>query len=176
MDVMTTKLTSTPVEVTPAEGAVDAASPGTATDITDLLGFKLLRLSNTMGRSAEQQYIGRLGLTLAEWRCLSIVASRGPLAASEVVAAIRTDKAWVSRTIDRLAARDLVRVRPDRRDRRRTLLSATPRGRTLNDAILAAAIDRHEWLLDALSEDHRAIFLSALHALQLRADTYPGVP
>ncbi|MGE0310741.1 MAG: MarR family winged helix-turn-helix transcriptional regulator [Lautropia sp.] len=174
----TTKVTTgvptrVPIDA-PAAGA--AAGPDTPRDVTGLLGFKLLRLSNTMGQAAERRYIARIGLSLPEWRCLSIISNRGPLAAADVVLAIRTDKAWVSRTIDRLAARELVRIRPDRTDRRRTLVSATARGRALNDRVFAAATERHAWLLDALPPGERAVFLDALDALQARADALPDSP
>lgn len=139
-------------------------------NVTDLIGFKLFRLSNTLGLAAEREYFREFGLSIPEWRCLSIIASRGSVAPSEIVAAIKTDKAWVSRTLARLEMGALVAIAPDPADGRRQIARPTVKGRALNDRLLVAAIRRHEWVLETLERDERQGFLRAMESLQRRAD------
>jgi DNA-binding MarR family transcriptional regulator len=140
-------------------------------NVTDLLGFKVLRLSNTLGGAAERQYARDLNISVTEWRCLSIIASRGPIVAADIVAAIRCDKAWVSRTLARLAERKLVRITPDPEDGRRQLVQATAAGMKLSDRTLQAACARHQRVMAALTPSEREAFAKILDALQAEADT-----
>lgn len=139
-------------------------------DVTDLVGFRLFRLTNTLGAAAERQYIREHGLKLTEWRCLSIVARRGAVSAAEICTAIRIDKAWVSRTTARLLARGLIEAQDDPADARRTLYRASAEGRRVAQRVLDLALKRHAHLFAHVSPADREAFERVLDELQARAD------
>lgn len=144
-----------------------AAAP---VDVTRFLSYRILALSNTLGRWAAREYPARFGLTLPQWRVLSVIATRGTPTAQEIGETLSIDKAWVSRTLAGLARRGIVRSRPDPLDRRRALVGLTARGRALAFRVSRASLDRQRRLVDGLPAGALAHFESTLRELQSRAD------
>ena len=135
-----------------------------------LLSHRVLVLSNTLALAAARHYARRFGVRLAEWRVIDALhAGEGRISAVHISRWLNTDKAWVSRSVDRLVAAGYVRRRPDPDHGRRRLLALTPKGERAYAAIAAAAHRRNENLLAALSPQERAALEGALSALQARA-------
>src|SRR5215469_2869669 len=103
--------------------------------ITDLLSTRLLRLSNTLALYSARHYRRLFGVSLPEWRVMSIVASRDRITARDVSRVLATDKAWVGLSVKSLARRGFLTRASDKRDTRRVLLSLTGKGKELHDAI-----------------------------------------
>src|SRR5438105_13039149 len=82
-------------------------------DVTAMVRYRVLLLSSTLGRWAAREYPRRFGVSLPEWRVLSIVAARSSVAVSAIADAISVDKAWISRTLRRLGRAGYVRARQD---------------------------------------------------------------
>ena len=76
---------------------------------TDLLTYRLLRLSNTLGLYSNRRYRAELDVTLPEWRVLSIIALLETTSARDISRALATDKAWVGLTVQKLERRGFVR-------------------------------------------------------------------
>jgi DNA-binding MarR family transcriptional regulator len=137
--------------------------------ITDLLTYRLLRLSNTLGLYNNRRYRAELNVTLPEWRVMSIIALLETTSAQEISRSISTDKAWVGLTVQKLEKRGLVRCVSDKQDGRRTLVSLTRQGKDVHDVILANAKRRQRRLLAALGDDAETVF-AAIERLQTEAD------
>ncbi len=137
--------------------------------ITDLLTYRLLRLSNTLGLYNSRRYRAELNVTLPEWRVMSIIALLETTSAQEISRSISTDKAWVGLTVQKLEKRGFVRRVSDKEDRRRTLVSLTRQGKDVHDVILANAKRRQRRLLAALGDDAETVF-AAIERLQTEAD------
>ena len=105
--------------------------------VTDLLTYRLLRLSNTLGLYSNRRYRNELDVTLPEWRVLSIIALLETTSARDISRALATDKAWVGLTVQKLERRGFVRRVSDSEDGRRTLVSLTRQGREVHDIIMA---------------------------------------
>ncbi|MFO1282715.1 MAG: MarR family transcriptional regulator [Burkholderiales bacterium] len=144
-----------------------AAAP---VDVTRFLSYRILALSNTLGRWAAREYPARFGLTLPQWRILSVIATRGAPTAQEIGETLSIDKAWVSRTLAALARRGIVRTRSDPRDRRRMFVGLTARGRALANRVSRASLERQRELVAGLPAGALARFESTLRDLQSRAD------
>ena len=99
-----------------------------AQDVTQLIGFQLLTLSNRIGLKAEKQSREHVGLSLPEYRVLTLVCSQGEVSVSSVCNLLTIDKAWVSRTLTKLMNKGLVSVSNDLNDARRTVYCPTPAG------------------------------------------------
>jgi DNA-binding MarR family transcriptional regulator len=78
---------------------------------------------------------------------------------------IGADKTRIICVLDDLEERGLIHRQPDPADRRARLLSLTPAGRQLRDAVQAAIQQREDLLLARLPEEDRRGFLNALQAL-----------
>jgi len=139
-------------------------------DITSTLSYRVLLLSNTLARWAAREYPRRFGVSLPEWRVLSIVAARSPVAVNAIADAISVDKAWVSRTLRRLARGGYTRPRQDPRDERRVLIEITGKGRAKAEDMLRASQDRQRRLVAGLAPADLRRFLEVLRWLQTRAD------
>jgi DNA-binding MarR family transcriptional regulator len=137
--------------------------------VTDLLTYRLLRLSNTLGLYSNRRYRAEFDVTLPEWRVMSIIALLETTSAQEISRSVSTDKAWVGLTLQKLEKRGFVRRVSDKQDGRRTLVSFTRPGKEVHDAILANAKRRQRRLLGALGEDAETVF-AAIERLQAEAD------
>lgn len=138
--------------------------------ITDLLTYRLLRLSNTLGLYSNRRYRGEFDVTLPEWRVMSIIDLLGTTSAQEISRSISTDKAWVGQTLQKLEKRGFVRRVADKTDGRRTLVSFTRQGKDVHDAILVNAKRRQRRLLGVLGEEGAERMFASLDLLQAEAE------
>jgi DNA-binding MarR family transcriptional regulator len=134
-----------------------------------LLSHRVLVLSNTLARAAARYYPRRFGVRLAEWRVIDALHAGRGISANQISQWLRTDKAWVGRSVERLIAAGYVRRRPDPEHGRRLLLSLTAKGERTYAAIAAAARRRHDNALAALSPAERKALERMLAKLQARA-------
>src|SRR5262245_40237723 len=140
------------------------------TSVTDLLTYRLLRLSNTLGLYSSRRYRSQFDVTLPEWRVLSIIALLETTSARDISRALATDKAWVGLTVQKLEKRGFVRRVSDKQDGRRTLVSLTRQGKDVHDAIMANARRRQRRLLGALGDRDAETLVASLERLQAEAD------
>jgi DNA-binding MarR family transcriptional regulator len=76
-------------------------------------------------------------VTLAQYRTLVVLASRGPQRVADLASALSVTPATATRMCDRLVRKGLVRRRTERGDRRQVQVILTARGRQLVDAVTA---------------------------------------
>lgn len=136
----------------------------------DLLTYRLLVLSNTLGKGAMRFYAQRFNASLPEWRLIAALDRNAPITVNALSAEMRTDKAWISRTATALAERGLVSTRPDDKDARKVILELTPKGKALYKNTIPAVLQRQHELVSVLSPKELEIFERALSKLQQRAD------
>lgn len=136
-----------------------------------MLSYSVLLLSNTLARWAAREYPRRFGISLPEWRVLSIVSARSPVAVGSIAEAISVDKAWVSRTLHRLKRDGWVRARQDRDDERRVYIEITVAGHRTAKRMLAASRDRQRRLVAGMGTVELNRFLAILVRLQARAES-----
>jgi DNA-binding MarR family transcriptional regulator len=138
--------------------------------ITDLLSTRLLRLSNTLALYSSRRYRQQFGVTLPEWRVMSIIASRDGLTARDISRALATDKAWVGLSVKSLARRGYLTRAPDKKDTRRVLLSLTRQGKQMHDRIMSVARQRQRRLRGTLPDGAADMLSAGLDRLQAEAD------
>ncbi|MBW1638963.1 MULTISPECIES: MarR family winged helix-turn-helix transcriptional regulator [Microbacterium] len=111
------------------------------------------------------------GLSPGAYKMFSLIARRGEMTASELAERTLSDKSLVSRMVRELEGQGLIRRIPDPRDKRSSLLSATPEGL---DRLTAARRHDDERLVRAL-EDWELADIRQLTRL-LRALSQGDVP
>jgi DNA-binding MarR family transcriptional regulator len=134
-----------------------------------LVSHRVLVLSNTLALAASRYYLRRFGIRLAEWRVIDALHAGRSISANRISQWLRTDKAWVGRSIERLIAAGYARRRPDPGHGRRLLLSLTAKGEKIYAEIAIAARRRNSNLLGTLSTAEREMTERALGKLQARA-------
>jgi DNA-binding MarR family transcriptional regulator len=140
-------------------------------DLEKFLPYRLAVLANTFSRVLAPLYEDKYGLTVAEWRLLAILARFGPLSANGVCARAEMDKVRVSRAVARAMANGLVDRKIDRADRRRSILTLTPRGRAIHDEIVPRALEREAEILGALDEEEAETLFQIIGRLQGQANS-----
>lgn len=138
--------------------------------VTELISSRLLRLSNTLGLYSSRRYRDEFGISLPEWRVMSVIASSEPTTAREVSRALATDKAWVGLSAEKLRKGGFITRSSDALDGRRSLLSLTKLGREKHDAIMAVARQRQRRLLATLPDGMAEKLIVSLDRLQNEAN------
>jgi DNA-binding MarR family transcriptional regulator len=144
--------------------------------LSALLSHRVLVLSNTLALAAARYYPKRFGVRLAEWRVIDALHAGGAISANQISQWLLTDKAWISRSVDRLIEAGYVRRSPDPNHGRRMLLRLTAKGESAYASIAVAARQRHHNLLDALPAKQRELLDEVLGRLQVRADELLAAP
>lgn len=142
-----------------------APSPD-AFDLGSLLGYRLQRLSASIGALAQQESMAVAGLTLPEYRVLVVLQSHGEGGVAGLQRAMLIDKAWISRTLASLSTKKFVSVKPDPNDARRTLFYLTSKGERAASDLIARAIERQKRILRDFSAKEVQQFLSYLERVQ----------
>jgi DNA-binding MarR family transcriptional regulator len=94
----------------------------------------------------------------------------GPLVHGELARRLRLEKSTVSRLVDQLEVRRIVRRTPHRTDRRRVLVSLTPSGRRRAARLAAARAELFGTLLSRLAPADRDAAIRGLVLLEEAAD------
>jgi DNA-binding MarR family transcriptional regulator len=136
----------------------------------ELLTYRLLVLSNTLGKGAVRFYTRRLGIPLAEWRLIAALALHEPISVNALSAELNTDKAWISRTVRALVKKGLVRTSLDEVDARKVILDLTKEGKALYAKAVPLVLKRQEALLSVLTKSESEQMDRLLSKLQRRAD------
>jgi DNA-binding MarR family transcriptional regulator len=141
-----------------------------------LISHRVLVLSNTLALAAGRYYPRRFGVRLAEWRVIDALHAGRGITANQVSQWLKTDKAWVGRSVERLIRARLVRSRPDPRHGRRKLLTLTAKGERAYRGIAAAARRRNDNLLAGFDEGARVALERSLADLQAAASRLLSQP
>jgi DNA-binding MarR family transcriptional regulator len=139
-------------------------------DFRALLTYRLLVLSNTLGKGAVRLYAGRYGIPLAEWRLLAALALLAPTSVNALSKALSADKGWISRTAASLVERGFAVASENPSDGRRMDIELTAAGRAMYARILPAAVERQRRLVSVLTQAERNALDRILEKLQRQAN------
>jgi DNA-binding MarR family transcriptional regulator len=128
----------------------------TAGVLDDSVFFKLVRVVNLTARPFNEGIGRQHGLSLSDWRVMTVVGSHPGTTASDVCARTGMDKMSVSRAIAALARKRRVSRKPDPHDGRRTLLELSAGGQRLFDQLSAGARAREQQLFGRISLQDQA--------------------
>ena len=137
-------------------------------DLEHRLAYRFAVLSAMSTRSVAEVY-RRHGLTIGAWRTLSLIGHYEPTHPGAISQRSSVDPDKITRAVDGLVRKGLVQRRLDAADRRRVVLTLTPRGRKVHDEIdkVRRALERR--FVSVLSPQELERFNAALAKLEAHA-------
>ncbi|MBP2228287.1 DNA-binding MarR family transcriptional regulator [Azospirillum agricola] len=158
-----------PDSAAPASADPASADPA-ALHLTRFLPYRLSVLANTVSHTVAKLYDKRFGITIPEWRIIAVLGGGETLSAGEIAQRTAMDKVQVSRAISRMLDSALILRESGDTDRRKALLTLTPKALAIYAEIVPMALAYESDLTDALPEEERALLDRLLNRLQARAD------
>jgi DNA-binding MarR family transcriptional regulator len=137
--------------------------------LSDLTSFQLRKLVNMYTKASASVYERRFGLTLNEWRVISLLSSEGTLSMLRLAEHAQFDRGLTSRIVGALIERGIASREADERDARAVVIGLTGEGRRLVQQVAPVALDRNEQLLSCLTRKERASLEQALEKLAHQA-------
>ncbi len=116
-------------------------------------------------REVSQETLAPWDITPSHLRALRVLRRHGPMRLSELSDHLHIAPRSTTEVADALEARDLIRRRPDPRDRRATLVELTEHGGSVLEAIRAARGTDAEQVFGRLSPADRADLARILRLL-----------
>lgn len=139
-------------------------------DVTRNLTYRVILLASTLSRSANRALPREAGISVAEWRIVSIIGSRPGISFNALVRTLEIDKGWISRTLAQLEKDGLVVKSPDPQDKRQFQLALSESGRALHLKGSGISRQRQHKLESAFSASEWRTLESLLDRLQKTAE------
>lgn len=139
------------------------------TPLEQRLSYRCTMISARIARFLAPMWQSRYGLSTDAWRIMAIVGRYGPISAKEVATRASSDAFHVSRAVERLARKKLVKRDVDPQDRRRAKLELSAAGRAAHQAVGNALTRLEDELLAGLSAKERDALHRALATVDERA-------
>lgn len=146
-----------------------AADAPPALDLSAFLPYRLSVLANRISSALARRYAERFDLTIPEWRVIAVLGPCPGLTAVEICDLTAMDKVQVSRAVARLIAAKRLSRRIDAKDRRRAVLTFTPAGMAVYEAIVPLALSFEAALTEALRPGDRAALDHLIERLETKA-------
>lgn len=127
-------------------------------------------IANKLSRSATAHYQRDFGVTVTEWRIMSLLAVEPNISAARICHVIGFDKGPVSRTLASMEERGLILIAAAPGDARSHAIALTGEGRGVHDQVIQVALHRERQLLSCLSESERETLIALLLRLHGNLD------
>ncbi len=138
--------------------------------LESFLPYRLSLLSNTVSGNIAATYQDKVGISMAQWRIIAVLAEYPNTSADEVCQRTQIEKSVVSRAIASLLERHLISRKFDKKDKRRSILRLSETGLTVYDEVMPVTETFEKKLLATLSREERKSLSSLLNKLQAGAD------
>lgn len=122
-----------------------------------------------VSQTVKDVYTTLFGLSVSEWRTMSVLNDFEPLSAKEIVSRSSMDKVNVSRSISSLQKSKYLERHVDPTDRRRVLLRLTRQGKQVMRDLIPLVQDVERKLLKDLSPDERETLVKLMRKVSHNA-------
>ncbi len=129
---------------------------GDGLSVHNFLTTRMSQAINLLRRTVTLPYAKAAGLTVSEWRILSLVSHVKKIAFAKLVVQSSSDKALVSRTVRLLEGRGFVRTETDgNTPRKRITVFITPQGDALHARVIPIARQRQAEMIRVMALEER---------------------
>ncbi|WP_305805226.1 MarR family transcriptional regulator [Stenotrophomonas sp. YIM B06876] len=122
-------------------------------DLEQFLPYRISVLSNRVSGNIAKLYGDRYGLSIPEWRVITVLALYPGLSASEVSDRTAMDKVAVSRAVARLLERGFIKRETHGDDRRRSVLALSAAGFEVYETVAPLVMEVTRKLMSVLTEE-----------------------
>lgn len=152
--------------------AADTAVIDGASALTDLVGeinpadfvtVRISRLARLLSRQTKQELHARFGLSLAEWRCISTLATHGPMSSADLCRRLDYDRAQISRIVAHLDEQGVLSKPPATTKAAPVIL--TRKGESVYKKVLPWSRERQIRLMALLTPEQRTALDEGLRIL-----------
>jgi DNA-binding MarR family transcriptional regulator len=143
-------------------------------DLQAFFPYRLAVLAEQVSLAVAPVYATRFRLSRQEWRILAVVGARAEISTTEICRTTTLDKMQVSRAIQSLEDRAVIRRFEAAGDRRRKIVALTAAGRSLYRRIVPLASRREAAILSGLSPQEIAQFNATMAKIAAAAATLRG--
>ena len=137
--------------------------------LDDFLPYRLSFTSNLVSDTIARAYESLFGLSIPEWRLVTVVAETGGITQAAIGVRTRMDKVTVSRAAIALTERGLLARAGNPDDRRSHLLTLTEAGRTLYAEVAPKALELERRIFEGFPADEMARFVATLRRIDAAA-------
>jgi DNA-binding MarR family transcriptional regulator len=142
----------------------DLDADGSGLLVSDFLTTLVITTGNALRREVTMAYTDQFGLTMPEWRALSVLAETRELPFAELVVRSATDKGQLSRTLRGMQERGLVDLRSEAA--KKVTCVITKAGLALYRKVMPVARRRQIEFIRQLSPLERRGLYAAMHKLR----------
>jgi DNA-binding MarR family transcriptional regulator len=140
---------------------------GSGLQVPDFLTTLVVNTGNALRRRITLVYAKQFGLSIAEWRVLSVVAHARQMMFSQLVIAAATDKGSLSRMLRNLQGRGLLTIRSEGAgSQKKVTCAVSPAGAKIYRQVMPIARRRQAEMLLQLSLQERRSLYRALRKLR----------
>ncbi|MBB3177817.1 MarR family transcriptional regulator [Variovorax sp. Sphag1AA] len=158
---------------------IDLDADGDGLSVDTFITTLMSQVGSALRRTITVPYVQQFGLTVSEWRLLSLIAHHCRISFADLVMQSESDKALVSRTVKVLQSRGLVRVEGEGdTPRRKVWCAITPSGQALYQDAIPIARERQATAIRSLSQEERDVMYRALRRLRahcLQSEAQPSI-
>lgn len=129
----------------------------------DFVTVRISRLARLLSRQTKQELHARYGLSLAEWRCISQLATHGPMSSAELCRRLDYDRAQISRIVAHLDEQGVLAKPPATTKAAPVVL--TKKGDALYKKVLPWSRERQVRLMSLLTPEQRQALDEGLRIL-----------
>jgi DNA-binding MarR family transcriptional regulator len=131
--------------------------------IFNRLGFTINQTSWAIRRRI-QNVIVRQGssITPEQWILISLLYEKPLITQTELANLMFKDKASVNRMTKILKRNELIRLSPDRNDRRKSLLELSAKGRRLQEELLPFILEEYHKLVNTVPKTEKKLVMDTL--------------
>jgi DNA-binding MarR family transcriptional regulator len=139
--------------------------------LAEFLPYRLAVVTEAVSRVFAENFEEAFKLTRPEWRVLAVVVENGTLSPTLVGQHASMDKVKVSRAVQSLVVKGLLRRTQDPSDGRGLLLSVTRKGRTTHEGLVPLCTKTEAMVFKDLNHSDRAVLRRVLGKITTQLET-----
>lgn len=139
--------------------------------LQEFLPYRLSVLSNNVSSLLASLYTEKFGISIPEWRTVAVLGEVPGLTSTQIATRVAMDKVAVTRAVQNLIEKQLVRRSSSQVDGRVSHLNLTRAGKRVYDDVVptALAVEREIW--GALAPKEKCYWDEMLSKMEHRVDT-----
>lgn len=141
-------------------------------DLANFVPYRISILATLIRKALSEIYREEPGLSDPEWRVLTTIAHKGPLASGDIGLHMTLDRMAISRALNRLIKLKLVTRSPFEKDQRMTEVQLSAHGERVFSALAREAAALSDVILAPLNDAEVTLFLRTIDKLEKNFRTY----